>query len=79
MPVVNSVYIGTESIALPGPKLLEFVPKKMKQNLSLNPFKDEIKNVHQQVVHVKDFTCRTCEFINVLNHRNIVEIIQSQQ
>ena len=43
MPLVNSVYNGTESIVFLGPKIWELIPEEVKQKESLNAFKDAIK------------------------------------
>ena len=43
MSLVNSVYNGTEIIALLGPNVWELVPEEVKQKKSLNAFKDAIK------------------------------------
>ena len=54
IPLVNSVYNGTESIAFLGPKIWELIPEEVKQKESLNAFKDEKKkkNGRQQIAHV---------------------------
>ena len=57
MPLVNSVYNGTESIAFLDPKLWELVPEEVKQKESLNVFKDEIKNGHRPT----NSLCRLCK------------------
>ena len=52
IPLVSSVYDGTESIAFLDPKVSELVPEDVKQKESLNVFKDTIKNAHhQQIVY----------------------------
>ena len=43
MPLVNSVYNGTEIIAFLGPKIWELIPEEVKQKKSLNVFKDTTK------------------------------------
>ena len=51
MPLVNSVYNGTESIVFLGPKIWELIPEEVKQKESLNAFKDAKKNGRQQIAH----------------------------
>ena len=52
MALINSVYNRTEGIAFLAPKIWELIPEEMKQQESLNAFKDAIKNGRQQIVHV---------------------------
>ena len=42
-PKVRSVFNGTESISLLGPKIWDIVPSKLKQWETVNAFKREIK------------------------------------
>ena len=42
-PIVNSVYNGTETVSLLGPKIWELIPTEIKELVSLNGFKKAIK------------------------------------
>ena len=44
IPFVRTVYSGTENISYLGPKIWNIVPDKMKNAISLNIFKAQIKN-----------------------------------
>ena len=43
IPFVQTVYHGTESISYLGPKIWDIVPAEMKNAISLNSFKAQIK------------------------------------
>ena len=47
IPFVPTVYHGTESISYIGPKILDIVPAEMKNAISLNSFKAQIKKCLQ--------------------------------
>ena len=59
MPLVNSVYSGTESIAFLGPNIWELIPEEVKQKESLNAFKDAIKKWSPT-----NCPCRLCNFLH---------------
>ena len=60
MPLVNFVYNGTESIAFLGAKVWELIHEEVKQNKSLNAFKDAIKKWSPT-----SCSCRLCkDFLN---------------
>ena len=60
IPFVRTVYHGTESISYLGPKIWDIVPAEMKNTISLNSFKAQIKKCLPS-----NCPCRLCKaYIN---------------
>ena len=52
MPLVNSVYIGTEIILLLGSKIWIILPNEIKEMKTVEAFKGAIKNGNQKIARV---------------------------